>query len=275
MEHSGGCIRGQVQYRMTGKPLRLACLALAAVLSAGSGCGTTPSGDFERLEIIVMEPEAELPDGPSKEPSKGETAAAGAAVGAASGLFYSLLGSLACGPAFAACFAAAAPLTVGGTALAGGAMGLAVTGAPEEVAEQIASHLEFVDSPQKLGEEVASALSKQFPASRLAPPGKADARVRLSAEQPRVARGLGGRFGFSLIVNASYDWKLDQAQPTGYGKRYYCQTKGHTAKDWLQGEGDAIGQELNQCIGKLAAQIYDTLKKPPPPGPVGFEGDWN
>ena len=154
-------------------------------------------------------------------------------------------------------------------------MGLASSGVPEKEAEKISSHLQSLDSPRKLGEEVAAAVSKQFPASMLAPPGKADARVRLAADQLSVLSGLGEKFGFFLSVNAGYEWKLDQQEPVGYGKRYYCQTAVYTTEDWLAGEGMAIEQEVNQCIEKLAAQIHAALKDPPPPAPVGFEGDWN
>lgn len=248
-------------------------LVLAAFLSAGTGCGTTPKGDFERLEIVVAEsgPDSE----PSESPTRGETAMAGAAVGAASGLFYSGLLSLACGPLFAACFGATAPVTVGATAVAGGAMGLAVSGVPEKEAAKIASHLQSLGDPQKLGERVAAAVSKQFPASRLAPPGKADARLRLAAEQLGVVSGWGEKFGFALLVNAGYEWKLDQAESAGFGKRYFCQTELHTTEDWLREQGRAIEQEVKRCTERVAAQIHDALKEPPSPAPVGFEGDWN
>jgi hypothetical protein len=233
-------------------------LVLAVLLNAGTGCGTTPHGDFKRLEIIVVEPESE-PE-PSEAPSKGESAVAGVAVGATTGLLYSGLLSLACGPLFAACFAASVPVTVGATALAGGAMGLASSGIPAEDAEKIAPHLQALDNAQKLSQEVAAAVSRQFPASKLAPPGEADARLHLAADRLRVVSGLGEKFGFALLVTAGYEWKLDQKEPTGYAKKYYCQTAVHTTGDWLQEEGGAIEQEVNQCIGKFAAEIYDALK---------------
>ena len=84
-----------------------------------SGCAhntSIPYQSFERIEIIALDSRTSTDTGPSR----GETIAAGAF----GGLMASFLTSLACGPYFPLCFTAAAPATIGATAVFGGAMGM-------------------------------------------------------------------------------------------------------------------------------------------------------
>jgi hypothetical protein len=242
---------------------RLRCHSAGGLLAAAmlSGCatsGSTPYPYFERLEIEVLAPV--LIEETDVMPSTGEAAAAGAAGGALGVLMSGAFMSLLCGPYFAVCFAGTGAATVGGAtvgAVLGGSTALSA-----EDAELVNNYLENLQQKRNLSEELATAVSTQLPAARLAAPGMADARLGLEAQGLRVTPGLGDTFALWVTAKAHLDWNLEGGNPRQASRGFACHTEAMPLEDWLSGSNASTQQELARCINDLAEKIITALKEP-------------
>lgn len=239
-----------------------AVIAIGCILTTLlSGCAhntSIPYRSFELIEIIALDPETTVDDAPSK----GESAATGAAAGAAGGLTVSLLASLACGPAFPACFAATAPITIGATTLVGAGMG--VSGISEEDAEKVTPYLESLQATHNMSKELAKVLSEQLPVSNLVPPGVADARFSLDVNSLQLVKRFGQKLTFSLAVATQYEWNLNGPSPQHSSRIFWCETPLQPIDEWANDGGATLEQKLSHCIENLALQINKVLTEPPP-----------
>ena len=238
--------------------------ALAVILGGCAQNASAPHSDFERLEIIVLASE----NAADEIPSKGKSAATGAAGGALGGLMVSFLGSLVCGPAFAICFAAIAPATVGGTALVGGVMGAGGISTAE--AEKIIPYLEAQQTGDILSQKLAASVSRQLPANGAALSEGADARLSLKINSVLVVRGFGEKVSLLLPVDAQFDWNLNMPSPKHSSRAYRCQTPVLPLDEWASNNGALVEKELNLCIEDIALQINKALTEPLAVPDVGF-----
>ena len=229
-------------------------------------CSTVPRDNFRRIEISTYDPDAII----EAAPSQGKAAAAGAAVGATGGLFYSALLSLACGPFFAACFAGAAPVVVGATAVGGGVAG-AVSVSREDLAE-LKDFMTPAPGPGQLNQELASAVAALLKPSQIAETGSGDARLILGIARIDIEPST-GKVYLRAAAHARFDWKLDRDEPEHAEKSYFCMTSEKSPGDKPGSIEELVRSELDFCIGNLAQQIYGALTKPPDSDPAGFS-EW-
>jgi hypothetical protein len=236
----------------------LTCFLLTALLGACAYNSPIPYRSFERIEIITLD--SETPVGSI--PSRGESAVTGAVAGAFGGLTASFFASLACGPYFALCFGASAPLTIGATALVGGAIG--VSGISDEDAAKIISYLEAMQATHDLNQELAMALAEKLPSSSLVPPGVADARISLDVNSLRLVKGIGDKTMISMTIVTRYEWSLNEPSPPRSSRTFRCETRSRSIPGWANDGGATIEQELNYCIEDLAHQVNKVLTDQPP-----------
>lgn len=239
--------------------------SLALLLSA---CASVPHSDFERVEIVALPAEALQADAPSGGESAARGAATGAAVGAVSGLAISALGSIFCGPFYAACFAASAPLTVGATAVAGGVMGGTEMTAGQAV--EISTQVQNLPQELDLNRQLAAAVAARLPESRVAETGPADARLAVGITTLR-AGSWSGKLSFQLGAQAVFDWKLGEENPRHAAKDYLCSMPLLPTNQWTRDDGQVLKEELGKCIQHLAGQIKMSLEEPEPDPVYGFD----
>ena len=208
-----------------------------------SGCAhntSIPYQSFERIEIIALDSRTSTDTGPSR----GETIAAGAF----GGLMASFLTSLACGPYFPLCFTAAAPATIGATAVFGGAIGMSAISDAD--AARIIPKLDALQANHNLNQDLATALAENLPASSLVPAGVADARISLDVNSLQLVKVYGKNVELSLTVATEYEWGLNKPGSQHATLSFRC----------IEG-GD---------LEDLAGQITRVLTKPPPMPVDGF-----
>lgn len=215
-----------------------------------------PGQGFKRIEIVAVESKP-----PPKELSDEELVAAGAAGGAIAGIMSGAILSLACGPAFAACFAAGAGMSVGAGAVAGGAM--AMSGLSEEERAIMQPVLESRQNDNLLSQELASAVSQRMPAESIAL-SDADAKLELALQSLQFSSVWGQNPSFYIVFKASYDWQLKQKNSQHAERRFWCTTSRQSLEDWIAAKGALIDKELGLCLDKIADQIHATLTRPPP-----------
>jgi len=243
---------------------RVGAVLVSAALLPGCAMNDSMTGaSLKRLEIQVLAPPGETDVSPTI------GVAAGAAGGAMGGLMATAVGSLLCGPFFAVCFAASAPLTVGASAVVGAGMG-SYRIAPDDM-EKINGQLENVYQAHNLGEEVASAVSQQPPASSLLTPGVPDARLSLTGQNIQIAQLPGQKLALSISVEADLDWDLNQKKPLHTSRNFHCATPVSPVEDWLTGESAMIEREFNRCVADLALQVSNMLVAPSPKSVTGFQ----
>lgn len=238
----------------------VATLALL-LLALLSGCATSsnkPYPYFDRLSIEA------LPPAPSEEndamPSTGQLIAGGAAGGASGALVSGLVMSLACGPYFAVCFAG-----TGAAALGGAAVGAVVGGsmAPSaEDAERLKAYLDGLKQTRNLGEDLATALTGQIPASRLSESDAADAHLGLEIQPLRVLAGLKDSIALWVAVKATLEWDRNRQTPNQTWRGFACQTESLPLDTWLNIDKTDGDQQLTECIDKLAADVLAALQEP-------------
>ena len=241
-------------------------LAFLLAITQG-GCATNGSQNgspFRHVEIVALAPDQVTAALVSNE----DSVVGGAAGGAFGGLMGSFFGSLACGPLFAACFAATAPLTIGATAVVGAAM---VDSAPTvQDVEQVSVVLATLQQKRNLSEELAVAVSAQLPVSSLAPEEAADTRLGVRAKGIGVAQQLGQKFSLSVTAVARIDWDRDRPEPRHAMREYSCETGKLSVEEWLADDGGAFERELSGCVEELALELVKALNNPPAALPAGF-----
>ena len=150
-------------------------------------------------------------------------------VGATGGLFYSALLSLACGSFFAACFAGAAPVAIGVTAVGGGVAG--AVSVPREDLDDLKEFMGPVLEKGELNKELAAAVAQLLPPGKIAEPGTADARLSLGIESLKVNKSWGS-VNLYARARARFDWKLDQDEPRHAVRSYVCNAGEEDPVDW-------------------------------------------
>jgi hypothetical protein len=238
---------------------RFAVTSVTTVMLCACASGPDfPGQGFKRIEIVAVESKP-----PPKELSDEELVAAGAAGGAVAGIMSSAMLSLACGPAFAACFAAGAGMSVGAGAVAGGA--IAMTGLSEEERAIIQPVLESRQNDNRLSQELASAVSQRMPAKSIAlSDADADAKLELALQSLQFSSVWGLNPSFYIVFEASYDWQLNQKNSQHAERRFWCTTSRQPLEDWIAAKGALIDQELGLCLDEVADQIHATLTRPLP-----------
>ena len=232
-----------------------------------SGCAhntSIPYQSFERIEIIALDSRTSTDTGPSR----GETIAAGATAGAFGGLMASFLTSLACGPYFPLCFTAAAPATIGATAVFGGAMGMSAISDAD--AARIIPKLDALQANHNLNQDLATALAENLPASSLVPAGVADARISLDVNSLQLVKVYGKKVELSLTVATEYEWGLNKPGSQHATLSFRCNTRSWPFDEWVNDNDVTVEKELDYCIEDLAGQITRVLTKPPPMPVDGF-----
>jgi hypothetical protein len=233
-------------------------LVLAAVLCGCATTGTGPYPYFERLSIEALPPE------PAEEgaavASTGQLMAAGAAAGGVSTLATGFLASLLCGPYFMVCFAGTGAASLGGAAA--GAVLAGSTALSEEDAERMIAALEEVQRTHNVNEELAAAVSKRLPSSRLAESGSADARLGLAVQGLHVATGFKDEVALGMVVKASLEWELDRAEPRQTSRNFECQSDARPLEEWLERHRTNPGLGLAECVDDLSEQIWTALNEP-------------
>lgn len=244
-----------MKMRQVSNTALLACFVFAILLNGCAYNAFIPNRSFERIEISVTDSNTSI----DSIPSRSESTANGAIAGGFGGLTASFFGSLMCGPYFAICFAASAPATIGATTLVGGVIGM--SGISGEDAEKIIPYLQAMQATHNNNQELATALIKQLPASSLAPPGVADARISMDVNSLRLQKGFGQRVVFSLSAVTRFEWDLNKPKPQQYTRTFRCSTKLRRIDEWTEDDGVTIESELNYCIEDLARQINKMLIK--------------
>jgi hypothetical protein len=232
-------------------------LLLASLLGGCATTGSTPYPYFERLEIVALAP-VPVEEG-DMVPSTGEAVVAGAAGGAMGVLMSGAFMSLLCGPFFAVCFAGTGAATVGG-ATVGAVLGVSTALSAEDT-ERVNNYLENLQQTRNLSEELATAVSAQLPAARLAAPGMADARLGLEAQGLRVSPGFGDTLALWVTAKVHLDWNMEGSNPRQASRGFACHTESLPLEDWLSSNNTTAQQELARCIEVLAAEVNTALQE--------------
>ena len=167
-------------------------------------------------------------------------------VGATGGLFYSALLSLACGSFFAACFAGAAPVAIGVTAVGGGVAG--AVSVPREDLDDLKEFMGPVLEKGELNKELAAAVAQLLPPGKIAEPGTADARLSLGIESLKVKKSWGS-VNLYARARARFDWTHDQDEPRHAVRSYVCNAGEEDPVDWPGNSNELMRIVLDSCFG--------------------------
>lgn len=130
-----------------------------------------------------------------------------------------------------------------------------------EDTERVNNYLENLQQTRNLSEELATAVSAQLPAARLAAPGMADARLGLEAQGLRVSPGFGDTLALWVTAKVHLDWNMEGSNPRQASRGFACHTESLPLEDWLSSNNTTAQQELARCIEVLAAEVNTALQE--------------
>ncbi|WP_298828075.1 hypothetical protein [uncultured Piscinibacter sp.] len=244
----------------TGRGPRAAVMVL--VLLAGCASTSPLPAEFDRRQLSVLAPSADVDPVATTPSGKGEAALAGAAGGAGVGAVSGGLACLGAGPLAPLCFAVIVPATTLATAVGTG-VAMAVMADSDDVVERkramLRAGLDGADGSRRLAEAVAAQLGTVV---NEAPAAPADTDWRIEVILRRVATtGRGVDDPFRLSAEGEIRLRRPGAgEPLFTQQRLVRSEAAHALAAWQADDAFEARRALDTMIVDLARALADSLR---------------